>query len=147
MRINPYLIFKGQCGDAFRFYHQLLGGELGVMTHGESPMKDQTPPEMADAVMHAMLKVDGFELMGSDAPLGQFEKPQGFAVTLQVDTAGDAERIFTALAEGGSVQMPLHETFWSPAFGILTDRFGTPWMVSAAPAAQPAGAREAVAAA
>jgi PhnB protein len=68
--------------------------------------------------------------MGSDSPLDRFEKMQGFSVTLNIKEPKDAERVFDALAEGGTVRMPLEETFWAVKFGMLTDRFGTPWMIN-----------------
>ncbi|HEX6749688.1 MAG TPA: VOC family protein [Longimicrobium sp.] len=131
MKINPYLHFDGQCAEAFRTYERVLGGRIGFMqTYGESPMGDQTPPELRDAVMHAHLEVGDQVIMGSDAPPQYVERVQGFDVSLQIDDPAKAERIFAALAEGGSVTMPLQKTFWAGRFGMVTDRFGTPWMVN-----------------
>ena len=138
MRINPYISFGGQCAEAFGFYQQVLGGELQMMKHGESPYRDQVGPDWQDAVMHAYLRFDGGELMGCDAPPSHYQKPQGFSVTVQVSEPADAERIFNALSDGANVTMPVGETFWSPAFGMLTDRFGIGWMVTCDPAAVPA---------
>jgi len=134
MKINPYIPFSGQCAEAFRFYQQVLGGELQMMKHGDSPFKDEVPADWHEAVLHAALMVDGAELMGCDAPPGHYQKPQGMSVTLQTAEPGETERVFTALAEGGTITMPLAETFWSPAFGMLVDRFGIAWMVTCAPA-------------
>ncbi|HEV7586674.1 MAG TPA: VOC family protein [Longimicrobium sp.] len=131
MRINPYLNFNGTCAEAFRFYEQVLGGKITFMqTHGESPMRDQTPPDWHDAVMHVTLEVDGQMLMGSDAPGEYYEKPQGFSVSVHPEDAEGAERIFNALAEGGQVRMPLEKTFWAARFGMLVDRYGTPWIIN-----------------
>jgi PhnB protein len=131
MKINAYLNFDGQCAEAFRFYERVLGGTIEIMqTHGDSPMRDQTPPEWHDRIMHVRLVVDDQVLMGSDFPPQYATKAQGFAVSLHVDDPADAERVFDALAEGGSVGMPLQQTFWAARFGMLTDRFGTPWMVN-----------------
>jgi PhnB protein len=131
MKINAYLNFDGQCAEAFRFYERVLGGAITMMqTHGESPMRDQTPPEWHDRVMHVRLEVDGQVLMGSDFPPQYATQAQGFAVSIHVDEAADAQRLFAGLAEGGSVTMPLQKTFWAGHFGMLTDRFGTPWMVN-----------------
>ncbi|HYL64270.1 MAG TPA: VOC family protein [Candidatus Methylomirabilis sp.] len=136
MQINPYLVFNGQCEAAFKFYEQLLGGKItGMMTHGGSPMANQTPPEWRDKIMHVHMTVGDWVLMGSDAPPQHFQKPQGFAVSLQVKTTQEAERIFRALSESGTVQMPLQKTFWSAGFGMATDRFGIPWMVNCEQAA------------
>ncbi|MBV9881187.1 MAG: VOC family protein [Gemmatirosa sp.] len=131
MRFNAYLNFAGQCAAAFRFYEQLFGGKIEMMqTHGESPMADQVPPEWQDAVMHVRLAVGDQVLMGSDAPPGHFRTPQGFAVSIQLADVAQAERIFAGLAEGGVQTMPLQQTFWAARFGMVTDRFGTPWMVN-----------------
>ena len=139
MELSPYLNFNGQCAAAFKFYEQCLGGKIVMMqTHGESPMKDHVPPEWRDKVLHARLVVGGEALMGSDAPPDRYERPQGTYVSLSL-AFPDAERIFKALAEGGSVSMPFQKTFWSPGFGSLVDRFGTPWMINAEPAAEPVG--------
>jgi len=131
MKINAYLNFDGQCAEAFRFYEEVLGGSIAfIQTHGDSPMRDQTPPEWHDRVMHVRLEVDGQVLMGSDYPPQYATKAQGFAVSIHVDEPEDAERVFAGLAEGGAVTMPLQKTFWAGRFGMLTDRFGTPWMVN-----------------
>jgi PhnB protein len=131
MKLNPYLSFNDECEAAFKFYEQCLGGKIDVMmTYGESPMADQTPPEKLDKIMHASLMVGDTILMGSDAPSQFFEKPQGFSVSLVFDDSVEAERIFNALAENGTVQMPIQETFWADRFGMLVDRFGTPWMIN-----------------
>ena len=130
MELSPYLNFNGQCAAAFKFYEQCLGGKIVMMqTHGESPMKDHVPPEWRDKVLHARLVVGGEALMGSDAPSDHYERPQGIYVSISVAPA-DGERIFNALAEGGNVSMPFQKTFWSPGFGMVVDRFGTPWMVN-----------------
>jgi PhnB protein len=131
MKLNPYLSFNDECEAAFKFYEQCLGGKIdSMMTYGDSPMAEQTPPEKLDKIMHASLMVGDTVLMGSDAPPQFFEKPQGFSVSLVFDDAVEAERIFNALAENGTVQMPIQETFWAARFGMVVDRFGTPWMIN-----------------
>ncbi len=131
MQLNPYLTFNGQCAAAFKFYERCLGGKIEAMlTHGESPMVEQVPPEGRDRIMHARLVVGDKVLMGSDAPLEHYEQPKGFSVTLGIDDPADAERIFHALAENGTVRMPLQQTFWAVRFGMLVDQFGIPWMVN-----------------
>jgi PhnB protein len=131
MQMNPYLMFDGQCEAAFKFYERCLGGNIAaLLTYGESPMAAQMPSEERGKIMHARLVVGDKVLMGGDAPQGHYEKPQGFTVTLGIDDPGEAERVFDALAEGGSVRMPLQETFWALRFGMLVDRFGTPWMIN-----------------
>ncbi len=129
MKINAYVNFDGTCAQAFRFYAEVLGGTIGFMqTFGESPLASQMSPEKHGQIMHARLDIGDQMLLGSDAP-DHYHRPQGFAVSLIV-TAGEAERIFPALAEGGRVQMPLQKTFWAAAFGMVTDRFGTPWIIN-----------------
>jgi PhnB protein len=136
VQINPYLNFNGDCGAAFRFYEKCLGGRIVMLqTHGESPLADQVPPGWRDRVIHARLEVGDAVLMGSDAPPEHYEKPQGLSVSLGVAKPEEAERIFNALAEGGTVQMPIQKTFWSVRFGMLVDRFGIPWMVNCTQAA------------
>ena len=133
MQIAPYLLFNGTCGEAFRFYERVLGGTIDfIQTNGESPMADQTPPEQRDKVIHVHMTVGDRVLMGSDAPPEYFEKPQGFSVSIHVDEPAEAERVFNALSEGGQVTMPLGKTFWAQSFGMLVDRYGTPWMVNCA---------------
>jgi len=100
------------------------------MTFGQSPAADQAPAGWRDKVMHARLKLGDSILMGSDAPPDRYNEPVGFSVSLSINSPGDAERIFAALAEGGTVQMPLQQTFWAARFGTLTDKFGIPWMVN-----------------
>lgn len=131
MELNPYLTFNGQCEAAFKFYEKCLGGKIEMMmTHGQSPIADQVPANWRDKIMHVRMTAGGKVLMGSDAPPDRYQKPQGFSVSLSVAEPADAERMFKALAEGGSVQMPLQETFWALRFGALVDRFGIPWMVN-----------------
>jgi PhnB protein len=131
MQIASYLLFDGTCGEAFRFYERVLGGKIDfIQTHGESPMRDQAPPDFLDKVMHVHMTVGDQILMGSDAPPGHFEKPQGFSVSLGIDDPAEAERVFNGLAEGAKVTMPLQKTFWADLFGMLVDRYGTPWMVN-----------------
>jgi PhnB protein len=131
MKLNPYLSFNDECKAAFTFYEQCFGGKIdSMMTYGDSPMAEQTPPEKLDKIMHVSLIVGDTVLMGSDAPPQMFEKPQGFSVSLVFDDPVEAERIFNALAEHGIVQMPIQETFWAARFGMVVDRFGTPWMIN-----------------
>jgi PhnB protein len=135
MEIAPYLIFNGNCAEAFKFYAQCLGGKIGMMqTYGESPAKEHVPAAVHNRVIHVRMTVGNEPLMGSDAPSEQFEKPQGTSVSITVPTAAEAERIFKALSDGGTVTMPFAKTFWSAGFGMTVDRFGTPWMVNTATA-------------
>ena len=132
MAFHPYLFFGGNCREAFTRYQEIFGGELFVMDMKDMPSEQPVPPEQADMVMHAALTFDGNLLMASDDPTtDSFGPVQGMMVNYTVADAGEAKRVFEALAEGGTVTQPMQETFWSPAFGMCVDRFGTPWMVSA----------------
>ena len=131
MQVNAYVIYNGQCEEAFRFYERCLNGKLvTLMTFAGTPAEQQAPPEWRNKVLHAQLSVGDGVLMGSDAPPGRYEKPAGFSVSLQIKDAAEAERIFHALAENGSIKMPIQQTFWAARFGMLVDRFGTPWMIN-----------------
>ncbi len=135
MQSNPYLFFNGQCEAAFTFYEQCLGGKIiEKMTYGQSPMADQASPELIDRIMHINLTIGDIVIMGADAPPEMFEQPQGFYVNLQFDHVAEAEKIYNALAENGTVRMPFQETFWAHRFAMLVDRFGTPWMINCTPA-------------
>jgi PhnB protein len=130
-QLNTYLFFDGNCADAMRFYERTLGGKLSLMTHAESPMAAQTPPGSADRIMHARLDFDGGMLMASDWMAGQpYGGMKGFSLSLIYPTAAEARRMFDTLVQGGQVTMPMDKTFWAEAFGMLVDRFGTPWMVN-----------------
>ncbi|UUY06794.1 VOC family protein [Pseudomonas sp. J452] len=131
MNMHAYLIFDGQCAEAFRFYAEVIGGELQVMPFGDSPECGEIPPEHRDRTLHACLNCDGQLLMGSDTMPGQpYEGIKGCHMSLQADDMAQAERLFQALSAGGQVQMPLQRTFWAEGFAMLTDRFGVPWMVN-----------------
>jgi PhnB protein len=136
MDISPYLIFNGNCAEAFKLYENALGGRIVMsQTHAESPMKDQLPADWHGKILHIVLEAGGRTLMGSDAPAERYAAPEGIQVAIAVTSPADAERIFQALSEGGTVTMPIQKTFWSPAFGMTVDRFGIPWMVNCQPAA------------
>jgi PhnB protein len=136
MQLNTHLIFNGQCEAAFKFYEQCLGGNIQtMMTWGESPMADQVSSELRDKIIHATLIVGDSTLGGGDAPPDRYEEPRGFSVTINLNDPAEAERIFGALSESGTVTMPLQQTFWATRFGMLVDRFGIPWMVNCGQAA------------
>jgi PhnB protein len=139
VKLNSYLMFNGQCKEAFKFYEQCLGGKItDMMTYADSPdasMSEQMPSEWRNKIMHVGLMVDDQELMGSDNPPGYDEKPQGFSVSINLSDPLKAERIFNTLAENGTVKMPLQQTFWAYRFGMLVDQFGVPWMINCEQAA------------
>lgn len=135
MRVNPYLLFNGRCQEAFTFYAECLGGKIEAMLpHAGTPAEGHVPPEWREKIMHARLSLGDDVLMGSDAPPGHFEQPKGFSVTIQLGDPAEADRIFQRLSEGARVTMPIQQTFWATRFGMLVDRFGTPWMVNCQPA-------------
>ena len=132
-QLDTYIFFDGTCADAMRFYEHTLGGKLEtLMTHAESPIAAQTPPAAANRILHARLNIDGRLLMASDWGLPDQPYPgmHGYSLSLTYPTAAEAQRIFDALADGGQVRMPFQATFWAKGFGMLTDRFGMPWMVN-----------------
>jgi PhnB protein len=131
MRLNPHLTFNGQCEAAFRFYEKCLVGKIVMMmTYGNSPMAGQTPTAWRSKVIHATFAWGDHILQGANALPEHYQKPQGFSVVLNLDNPAKAERIFKALAENGTVQIPLQESFWALRFGMLVDQFGTPWMIN-----------------
>jgi PhnB protein len=131
MQLVTHLIFNGQCQEAFEFYAQCLGGKITLMmSHADAPMPKPPASEWRDKILHATLTLGDQELAGADLTPEQYRKPQGFSVILSIDDLAEAERIFKTLAEDGNVQMPLQETFWALRFGVLVDRFGTPWEIN-----------------
>jgi PhnB protein len=132
MSLDPYLTFDGQCGDAMKFYQQVLGGKLQMHTVGESPGGDQAPAEARARIMHARLDLGDRLLMASDdmSPQGAYEGMKNIQLSLNYRSADEAKRIFDALSVGGNVTMPFQKTFWAEGFGMCRDRYGTPWMVN-----------------
>ncbi len=132
MSLHPYLFFTGTCRQAMGRYQEILGGDLEIMTVADMPPGAEPPPGPAnpDTVIHAALTFgNGDLLMASDDPTGNGSGMTGMAMNLTLPDAAEAERVFGALADGGEIQMPIGETFWSPMFGVCVDRFGTAWMV------------------
>ena len=129
--LNPYIFFNGTCAEAFAFYRQCLGAEpVMMLPHRGTPAEAGTPPEWQDKIIHGRIKIGDITVMASDAPPGRYHKPQGFALTLGPKSVAEAERMFAALSESGQVTMPLTETFFASRFGMVTDRFAIPWMIS-----------------
>jgi PhnB protein len=131
MQFNTYLTFNGQCEAAFQFYEQTFGGKIEAMIpHAGTPAESHVPPEWCGKIMHARLQVGDSTLMGSDAPPGRYEPTKGVWVNATVKDPAEAERLFQALSENGSITMPLQKTFWATRFAMIVDRFGTPWMLN-----------------
>jgi PhnB protein len=134
MRPIPYLLFQNTCAEAMRFYAEVFGApDPEIMPFAAMPEEDKAkmPGVAADAVMHASLRIGDGWLYASDDPSGQSPAMAGSEITVELPDAGEASRVFGRLAEGGEIRMPLEATFWSPAFGALTDRYGTRWMIMA----------------
>lgn len=131
MQLIAYLGFDGNCEEAFRYYEKHLGGKIEAMVRtADTPAAAHSPKEMQDKIMHARLSIGDAVLMGGDAPPGRSANKAGFSVNIQMDDVAEGERIFNSLADGGEVQAPLEETFWADRFGMVIDRFGTPWMIN-----------------
>ena len=132
MDLNPCinLSFDGQCEAAFKFYERCMNGKITFMlTYGDSPMARDAPAEWSGKIAHATLVIGSTRLLGSDPAPGAYEMPKGFCIMLS-PAEPDAERLFADLAEGGTVQLPLQQTFWAARFGMLRDRFGIPWAIN-----------------
>jgi PhnB protein len=131
MNIHPYLSFNGRCEEAFTAYARCLGGEVGeLFRYGASPMAGDVPADWQDKVMHGSVKVGPHTLMGADMAAPQYESPQGFSISLHPTDVAEAERIYGELSAGGTIQMPLAQTFWAARFGAFVDRFGIPWTIN-----------------
>lgn len=133
MHIEPYVFFNGRCEEALDFYREKLGAEVPfMMRFKDSPEPEACPENAQEKIMHANVQIGKTTLMVSDGRCDGELDFRGFALSLAPATVAEAERVFNALAEGGAVQMPFGKTFWSPAFGMVNDRFGVPWMVNVA---------------
>ena len=142
MQIQPYLFFEGRCHEALEFYRRAVGAEVtALMRFKESPDPGMIQPGSEDKVMHASFRVGETTVLASDGRCGGHASFQGFALSLTVPNAREADRLFAALVDGGQVIMPLTATFFSPRFGMTTDRFGVSWMVYVAPEGLGKGAR------
>jgi PhnB protein len=133
MAYHPYLFFGGNCREAFTRYHEIFGGDLTLLTAADMPAEQRPPEDTGDMIMHAALVGEGGALlMGSDDPTtDSFGPVQGMQVNFATPDVDEAKRVFAALADGGTVHVEPSDTGWSPYFGMLSDRFGTPWMIGA----------------
>lgn len=137
--MNTHVSFNGNCEEAFKFYEKALNGKITFMMNYEgTPAVAQVPADWRKKVIHASLDLNGGILQGCDAPGDRYQKPQGFSVALEINDAAEAERAFKALSAGATICMPMQETFWAQRFGMLTDRFGIPWMVNCSKVAEQA---------
>jgi PhnB protein len=129
--LSTYLFFNGNCEQAIKLYEKVFGGKIiMMMRNADAPSEARMPNTPDNMVMHVRLDIGNMMLLASDCPPNMYDKPQGFRVMFGVEKAAEGERVFNALAEGGSVQMPYQKTFWAHRFGMVTDKFGTPWMIN-----------------
>lgn len=134
MKINPHLTFNGNCREAFEFYKELFGGSLTMTSFGESPAAAHVPETWMNRIVHATLSLDESQIAGADVPADEYKKSEGFYLLIEPKDPNEAERLFSALAAGGEVKIPLQEMFWSVCYGSVIDKFGTPWELSCAEA-------------
>jgi PhnB protein len=128
MKMNTYVNFDGKCAEAFHYYEKHLGAKIGMMmTHGQAPDQTQVNPDWRNAVLHARISIGGTDLMAADIP--HAEPMRSAYLTLGMDSDSEAERVFSALSDGGKVLMPMEETFFAFRFGQVRDRFGMNWMI------------------
>jgi PhnB protein len=137
MTITPLLWFRGDCAEAFRLYERALGGTIVTLMTYAAARQDTVPPDWRDKTFHATLKVGDHVLMGGDPLPEQYQPMQGVQLTIGLSDPAEADRVFQLLAEGGTVSMPLQETFWAARFGAVTDRFGIVWLINCEAAADP----------
>ncbi len=137
MQIQPYLFFNGRAEKAIAFYRQAIGAEVAMLMRNrdspEPPPPGMLPAGSEDKVMHATLTIGQTTVMLSDGHCSGATDFKGFSLSIAADDEASAKKLFDTLADGGQVQMPLGKTFWSPCFGMLTDRFGVGWMVGVQP--------------
>jgi PhnB protein len=137
MFVQPYLFLDGRCEEAIEFYRKALGAEVEMLMRfkdsPEPPQPGMVPPGSENKVMHSCLRIGDSRVMASDGHCQGKANFQGFSLSLTAANAAEADRVFTALASGGQVQLPLTKTFFSPRFGMVADRFGVSWMVIVAP--------------
>ena len=133
MLVQPYLFFDGRCEEAVTFYRDALGAKVETVMHfkdcPDTPPPGTMPPGSENKVMHASFRIGETTVMASDGHCQGHPSFQGFSLSITVPSEAEADRAFGALAEGGKVSMPLGKTFFSPRFGMVTDRFGVGWMV------------------
>lgn len=131
MNTNLHLVFPGTCREAFAFYEKAFNTKIQLtMTFGDAPAGTPVPPDSSDLIMHTSMPLGSMLLMGCDAPKGREEALGGFQISIDSTDEAEVKRLFTTLSEGGTVQMPLTATFWSPLFAMFKDRFGVGWMLS-----------------
>lgn len=128
MKLNTYVNFRGTCAEAFQYYETHLGAKIGMTVQfGHAPDQSSVGPEWNEKIMHGTIAIGGIDLMGADIP--HAEPMRSAYLALSMETDSEAERVYSALAEGGQVFMPMQETFFATRYGQLRDRFGINWMI------------------
>ena len=130
MKIDLHINFPGNCQEAFVYYQSILGGEVQLLTYGDSQSETNVPEDWKYKIVHGSIKLNQLEIAGTDVPPDAYEAPRGFQLLLQLNNEAESRRIFDALSENGSITMPLQKTFWSPCFGIVVDKFGIAWEIN-----------------
>jgi len=137
MQVEPYLFFEGRCEEAIEHYRKALGAEVTMLMRNkespEPPSPDKLPPGSENKILHSSFRLGETTVMASDGFCSGKPSFQGFSLTVGAPNEAEARRMFTALADGGQVRMPLSKTFFSPCFGMVADRFGVSWMIMVAP--------------
>ena len=136
MKLMPQLAFNGQCREAFEQYARILGGKITVMNAFSGTEEDGDMPAGCTGgspgqIRFAELRVGDWALLGNDLPADFYKALRGFSIALHLESVSEARRVFSALAERGQITVPLGEVAWSPCFGLVTDRFGVPWLILA----------------
>ena len=132
MKVQPYVFFDGKCDEALQFYQRALGAKVNaLMRFSEAPDQSQIKPESKNKVMHSAFQIGETEILASDGYCLGAPAFQGFALTINAANSAEALKLFTGIAEGGKIQMPLEKTFFAASFGIAVDKFGVSWMVIA----------------
>ncbi len=133
MELKPYIFFYGRCQEALDFYKSVFGGSYEAMRIGDSPMKEQFPPEAADRIMHGSFNGEGVSFFASDGQDVKAIDPDAgnISLALNIEDGSQAQRIVDALAEGGKTVQALGDAFWGGKFAMVVDRFGNEWMITA----------------
>jgi len=135
VNVTPYLMFNGHCEEAINFYKAELGAEVLAMLRFKEnpPPPDKVPPNWDNKIMHSCFKIGDTQIMATDGDSADKRGFNGVTLSIQVNSEAEADRAFNGLSKGGQVKMPLAKTFFSPRFGMVSDRFGVSWMVVTSP--------------
>ncbi|KZX01307.1 3-demethylubiquinone-9 3-methyltransferase [Pseudoalteromonas luteoviolacea] len=134
MKLSFHVNFDGRCAEAFSFYEEKVGGIIGsLLAYKDSPLKGSVPIDWQGKIIHGVISIDNFELVGTDSVPEEYEQPKGFCLQLRLPSNEQVETLFEAFKEEGQVILPPQKTFWSPCYAIVNDRFGIPWKFNCVP--------------